>query len=159
MNTVKTIIGSTIVIGIACVLIPYFILQGGEISATELNSVFQYVAIPVGILGLLMVTWVAASFVRTGKGTPIPIEPPKHLVIQGLFRYLRNPMYAGALLILLADLLYFPSLWLLIYTAVLWTILHIFVVFIEEPQLKRRFGAEYEQYIESVPRWIPHLRR
>jgi protein-S-isoprenylcysteine O-methyltransferase Ste14 len=68
-------------------------------------------------------------------------------------------MYAGALLILLAEVLYFPSLLLLIYTTILWTILHAFVVFIEEPQLERRFGEEYELYTESVPRWIPRLRR
>ena len=89
-----------------------------------------------------MVTWVAASFVRTGKGTPVPINPLAHLVIQGLFRSLRIPMYAGALLILLAEVVYPPSFWFLIFIVILWTILHAFVVFIEEPQLKRRFKLD-----------------
>lgn len=82
---------------------------------------------------------------------------PTRLVIIGLYRYIRNPMYVGALLIILAEAAYFGSLWLVIYAAGLWAVLHIFLVVIEEPQLKRRFGADYEQYVKTVPRWFPKI--
>jgi protein-S-isoprenylcysteine O-methyltransferase Ste14 len=102
-----------------------------------------------------MVIWVSTTFVRQGKGTPVPIEPPKRLVITGLYRYLRNPMYVGAILITLAESLYFSLILLVIYSFGLWAILHTFMVIFEEPQLKRRFGADYERYLSEVPRWIP----
>ncbi len=92
-----------------------------------------------------------------GKGTPIPIAPPTRLVINGLYRYVRNPMYVGAILIVLAETAYFSSLYLLLYTAGLWAMLHTSLVIFEEPQLKRRFGKDYEQYLTEVPRWIPRL--
>jgi len=107
--------------------------------------------------GLYMVLWVSIVFVRKGQGTPIPIEPPTRLVLQGLYRYVRNPMYAGAVLILLGDVIFFHSGWLLLYAVGLWSALHIALVVFEEPQLKKRFGADYEQYLKAVPRWIPRM--
>jgi len=104
-----------------------------------------------------MVLWVSIVFVRKGQGTPIPIEPPTRLVLQGLYRYVRNPMYAGAVLILLGDVIFFHSGWLLLYAVGLWSALHIALVVFEEPQLKKRFGADYEQYLKAVPRWIPRM--
>jgi protein-S-isoprenylcysteine O-methyltransferase Ste14 len=105
------------------------------------------------------VVWVSVAFVWIGQGTPILIEPPVYLVIVGLYRYLRNPMYAGALLMVLADALYFGSWWIMLYASGLWAILHTFLVLIEEPQLHRRFGSEYENYLKTAPRWIPRLSK
>ena len=73
-------------------------------------------------------------------------------VATGLFRFVRDPMYLGALMILAGDMLYFSSFWILAYTVVLWLALQTFTVFYEEPQLKRRFGDEYESYLSEVPR-------
>jgi protein-S-isoprenylcysteine O-methyltransferase Ste14 len=86
------------------------------------------------------------------------VDPPTYLVISGLYRYVRNPMYVGALLIILAEAVYFAAPWLVLYAAGLWASLHTFLVILEEPQLKHRFGADYEQYIKAVPRWIPKWR-
>jgi len=74
-----------------------------------------------------------------------------------LFRYVRNPMYVGALLVLLGEALLFRSVWIVLYAAGLWLVLHTFLVVFEEPQLGRRFGSSYRAYVESTPRWIPHL--
>jgi protein-S-isoprenylcysteine O-methyltransferase Ste14 len=68
-------------------------------------------------------------------------------------------MYVGALLIILAEAIYFRSLPLVLYAAGLWIILHTFIIVFEEPQLKRRFGLPYEQYLQEDPRWIPRLQR
>jgi Phospholipid methyltransferase len=102
-----------------------------------------------------MIVAVSTTFVRHGKGTPIPTDPPGRLVIVGLFHYVRNPMYEGALLVLVAETAYFRYLGLLLYAAGLWAALHTFLVLVEEPQLRKRFGADYEQYLRRVPRWIP----
>jgi protein-S-isoprenylcysteine O-methyltransferase Ste14 len=158
MTALKSILATIFVPGIACLLIPYFILRGSGIPLAHALGFWQIIAIPVAIVGVYMVVWVSFSFVRTGRGTPIPIDPPKHLVVHGLYRYVRNPMYAGAMLVLLAEVVYYSSIWVFIYTTFLWMALHTFTVVLEEPQLKRRFGAEYERYLESVPRWVPRVR-
>jgi protein-S-isoprenylcysteine O-methyltransferase Ste14 len=117
----------------------------------------QFLAVVAAAVGVYLVIWVSTAFVRQGKGTPIPIQPPTRLVITGLYRYVRNPMYVGAILIVLAETVYFHSLSLLIYAVVLWALLHTFMLVFEEPQLKRRYKTEYEQYRAEVPRWIPRL--
>jgi len=158
MTTLKSILATIFVPGIACLLIPYFILRGSGIPLVHALGFWQIIAIPVAILGIYMVVWVSFSFVRTGRGTPIPIDPPKHLVVHGLYRHVRNPMYVGAMLVLLAEVVYYSSIWVFIYTTFLWMALHTFTVVLEEPQLKRRFGTEYERYLVSVPRWVPRVR-
>lgn len=129
-----------------------------HISPTGPQSIVQLLAIIVAVLGASMVIWVSTAFVRQGKGTPIPSEPPTRLVITRLYRYVRNPMYLGAIVIVCAEAVYFGSAGLLLYAAALWTALQIALLVFEEPQLKRRFGPDYEQYLAEVPRWIPTLR-
>ena len=121
-------------------------------------GIVQISAIFIMGLGLLMVVWVSTALVRQGMGTPIPIDPPTRLVITGLYRYVRNPMYVGAVLITLAEAVYFGSAWLVLYAVGLWAALHTALVVFEEPQLKKRFGADYDQYLKAVPRWIPKMR-
>ena len=158
MLSLKTAIAIIVVPGGACVLIPYFILTAAHISLTPPFGILQLIAILIAAAGVYMVLWVSTAFVRQGKGTPVPIEPPTRLVITGLYRYVRNPMYVGAILIVLGEAGYFSYLWLAIYAAGLWALLHTSVLIFEEPQLKRRYGADYEQYLSEVPRWIPRLR-
>ena len=96
-------------------------------------------------------------FKRIGKGTPVPIEPPKKLVYAGLFKYVRNPMYLAIFADILGGFFIFGHLLLFVYAIVFFTFIHLFVVFVEEPKLKERFGKEYEEYTKSVPRWIPKI--
>jgi protein-S-isoprenylcysteine O-methyltransferase Ste14 len=159
MLSFKTAVATLVVPGIACLLIPYFILRATGDTLSLPTNLVQLVAILIFILGLYLVVWVSVAFVRIGQGTPIPIEPPTRLVIVGPYRYLRNPMYTGALLMVLAEALYFGSWWIVLYAAGLWAILHAFLVLLEEPQLQRRFGSEYENYLKTAPRWIPRLSK
>jgi protein-S-isoprenylcysteine O-methyltransferase Ste14 len=103
--------------------------------------------------------WCAWDFTFAGRGTPAPIDPPKELVVQGLYRYVRNPMYVGILSILLGEALLFASWSLFGYAAVVFILFFLFVVLYEEPILMRKFGESYLQYCKNVPRWIPWRTR
>ena len=159
MRAIKTIIATILVPGTACFLIPYFILKAANTSLNPTIGILKVFAILAAAFGTGMVIWVSTAFVRLGKGTPVPIEPPTRLVISGLYRYIRNPMYTGALLIILAEALYFNAINIVIYAGVLWAIFQALLVVYEEPQLKRRFGIAYEDYLASVPRWLPKVQR
>jgi protein-S-isoprenylcysteine O-methyltransferase Ste14 len=159
MRTLKTGLATIVVPGTACFLIPYLILDQAGVPLAPSWGIWQIPAVLAGGLGVFMVVWVSTTFVRQGRGTPIPIDPPIRLVVHGLYRYVRNPMYTGAVLIVLAEAAFFRSARLALYAAGLGAVLHAALVVWEEPQLKGRFGTEYEQYLKEVPRWIPKLSR
>ena len=98
-----------------------------------------------------------ARFALRGIGTPAPVFPPKHLVVTGLYRNVRNPMYVAALGVIQGQGLLLGDVRVLGYGALVWLISHLFVIGYEEPTLRKRFASEYEAYRASVPRWIPRL--
>jgi protein-S-isoprenylcysteine O-methyltransferase Ste14 len=98
-----------------------------------------------------------ARFALQGLGTPAPIAPTQNLVVTGLYRYVRNPIYVALVAIILGQALLFADHRLLVYGAFLWLAFHIFVLAYEEPTLRETYGAEYEEYRTNVPRWIPRL--
>jgi len=99
-----------------------------------------------------------ARFAIQGLGTPAPVLPAKHLVITGLYRYVRNPMYVGVTAVIIGQALLLGSVRLLIYGAAVWLAFFIFVLVYEEPILRHTFGAEYDVFCQKVPRWIPRTR-
>jgi protein-S-isoprenylcysteine O-methyltransferase Ste14 len=116
------------------------------------------------LLGLVLILAgipaVLDSFVRfalEGVGTPAPIAPPQHLVVGGLYRYVRNPMYVGVVTVILGQGLLLGNTHVLGYGAVVWICFHLFVVSYEEPALRRKFGAGYETFCANVRRWIPRV--
>jgi len=121
---------------------------------------------PVHILGLVMIGLGAAllatciwEFARSGRGTLAPVDPPRELVVKGLYRYVRNPMYLSVTMIVLGEVLLTGSRALLVYWAVWFVAVNLFVIGYEEPTLRRRFGASYERYTKEVGRWLPRLNR
>jgi protein-S-isoprenylcysteine O-methyltransferase Ste14 len=98
-----------------------------------------------------------ARFALQGLGTPAPIAPPRNLVVSGLYRYVRNPIYVAVVAVILGQAVLFADWDLLGYGALLWLFFHIWVVVIEEPGLRENFGAEYEGYCANVPRWLPRF--
>jgi protein-S-isoprenylcysteine O-methyltransferase Ste14 len=98
------------------------------------------------------------EFTRTGRGTLSPVEPPRVLVVRGLYRHVRNPMYLSVALVLLGEILLARSAALLVYAAAWFVAVNLFVLGYEEPTLRRRFGAEYERYTAAVGRWLPRVR-
>ena len=110
------------------------------------------------VAGVVLLLWCAGDFFVSGKGTLAPWDPPKRLVIVGLYRLVRNPMYL-AVLILLAGWIVVSGSWLVMwYTVVIALGFHLRVVWHEEAWLRRQFGAEWADYSGSVRRWIPRFR-
>ena len=94
-------------------------------------------------------------FAEIGHGSAAPWDPPSDLVIHGMYRYVRNPMVLGVLSTVLGEALLFGSMPLFALFVALWIGNHILFVKSEEPELIQRFGSDYVQYMENVPRWIP----
>jgi protein-S-isoprenylcysteine O-methyltransferase Ste14 len=110
--------------------------------------------IAFGVAGLL------DSFVRfavQGVGTPAPVFPTRHLVITGLYRYVRNPMYVAVVSTILGQGLVLGNVTLLEYGGLVWLLFHLFVLVYEEPTLRASFGSEYKVFCAEVPRWIPRF--
>ncbi len=117
---------------------------------------------PLGMLGggvliaagtgvILYSTGVFKTF---GQGTPSPLAPPRRLVARGLYRRSRNPMYVAYVTVALGEALFFGATVLLIYAAAIFLALHLMIVLHEEPELRQRFGEDYETYRKTVPRWL-----
>ena len=128
-------------------------------NAAPITSVEEWAAIGVIAIGIAIYLSTAFwGFAMVGGGTPAPIAPTKILVVRGLHRYVRNPMYIGVALVIAGQAWLFHSLHIAIYLACMLVIVNFFVLFYEEPTLKRQFGEEYERYRARVPRWIPRFR-
>ena len=155
MTALKSILFFILAPGMVAGYLPLALLRiGSKIQIGFLS----YLAFPLWIIGVLTLVWCFWDFVQKGKGTPAPIEPPKELVAVGFYRYVRNPMYVGVLSIIIGHFLWFGYWNLLIYAIVVFFGFHTFVTYYEEPTLKRKFGAAYEEYRKRVPRWIPRFK-
>jgi len=113
----------------------------------------------VGLVGLAMVVACFVRFVREGRGTPAPIAPTEELVLGGLYRHVRNPMYVGVGLVIAGQCLAFRSLPLVVWLALFTAAVTVFVVGYEQPTLRAQYGASYDAYCRSVPAVVPRLRR
>jgi protein-S-isoprenylcysteine O-methyltransferase Ste14 len=152
MAYAKTLLFTVLVPGTVVGLVPHWIRSAT--GAAPAGPLLQALALLLAAAGLAIYLWCALDFARAA-GTPAPIDPPKELVARGLYRYSRNPMYVGVLSLIAAQALFFASAGTLLYVAVLFFAFHSFVVVYEEPTLERSFGAAYQRYRASVPRWIP----
>lgn len=107
------------------------------------------------LIGLAVYLWCVWDFAAIGRGTPLPIDEPRKLIVRGLYRYVRNPMYIGVLLVNIGWAIFFRSLEVVSYAFCVGLAFHLFVVIYEEPHLRRRFGESYAHYCRTVHRWIP----
>lgn len=134
-------------------LLPILMVRGHSPYGAWLT--FSLPVLGVGVSALL---WCVRDFYVSGRGTLAPWDPPKRLVVVGLYRFVRNPMYVAVLMILVGWSLLYRSWLLLAYAIVVATVFHLRVVLYEEPWLKRQFGTEWDHYAARVPRWLPaHL--
>src|SRR5215468_4483244 len=156
MQRTTAILGSTIFFIIApCVavgLIPFWI-TGWQFQpplfGLELTRLFGGVFI---LAGIPVIVDSFARFALEGLGTPAPIAPPRHLVVSGLYRHVRNPIYVAVVAVILGQAVLFADWHLLGYGALIWLFFHIVVIVYEELTLRQSFGAEYESYCADVPR-------
>jgi len=146
----------------AAILIPLFLITNYNNHILAFNSFLSGFMLISGIiliiLGSLFIIYTNKSFLKIGKGTLAPWDPPKKLVVTDLYRYVRNPMISGVLMVLLGESLIFASIELYLWFAIFFIVNHIYIVYWEEPRLIKRFGHEYINYMKNVPRWIPRLK-
>ena len=158
MNWLITFIFTLIAPGMVWILFPYLILHGTGKCATVHFGVLQALGGLLALAGLIIYAWTASDFVRVGRGTPAPIFPTGRLVVRGLYRHVRNPMYLGVLSGLLGEVCFYQSFWLLLYAAVVCAAFTVFIKYYEEPTLQKSFGQAYTDYRARVRRWIPRWR-
>jgi protein-S-isoprenylcysteine O-methyltransferase Ste14 len=147
---------------VVAVLIPGLILTAGGGSDWDLDGLARAATVVAGAalmatgIGLFVAT--VRLFATVGRGTLAPWDPPERLVVAGPYRYLRHPMIIGVALLLGGEALVFEATGIAVELAAFVAINAVYLPLVEEPALARRFGVDYERYIESVPRWLPRLR-
>ena len=119
-------------------------------------AIAQAAGVVLICLGVVGIVQPFVEFVKAG-GTPVPVASPPRLVVSGLYRYVRNPIYVGFLIVLIGEALVFGSAGMVAYAAIAWCVGAAAVRLYEQPRLTRRFGAAYQQYLRAVPAWIPRL--
>jgi len=133
----------------------FFGLARVHVSLTNPVQLLALLAIGVGAALLVTCIW---EFASSGRGTLSPVDPPRELVVRGLYRYVRNPMYVSVTMIVMGEVLLTRSRPLLVYWAIWFAAVNLFVIGYEEPTLRRRFGESYERYTRDVGRWLPRRR-
>jgi len=154
----KNLLFTVIVPGTVAVYVPLSIAAGREGLPSRWGVVQSAALLPLAS-GAAVYFWGLWDFATFGRGTPAPIDAPRRLVVRGLYRHVRNPMYVGVLLVITGWALLFQSLRVLGYGVVVALFFHLFVVAVEEPSLRGRFGDSYERYCREVGRWVPRIRR
>ncbi|HEY1219344.1 MAG: isoprenylcysteine carboxylmethyltransferase family protein [Bryobacteraceae bacterium] len=159
MRKALAILGSAIFLVIAPGLVagwvPWWISHWRVEAAFFGTPLFRFVGgilIALGTIGLLDSF---ARFALHGLGTPAPVFPTRRLVVTGLYRYVRNPMYVAVAAAILGQALLLGSLTLLAYGGLVWLLFHGFVLLYEEPKLRQSFPSEYRSFCAEVPRWVP----
>jgi protein-S-isoprenylcysteine O-methyltransferase Ste14 len=146
---VRTLVIGTIFLSIWLWWLPRWMGWPMHVVHAEAWAVFGF--------GLAIATWCAVEFALRGLGTPAPFDPPKRLVVTGLYRFVRNPMYVGLGIALIGEAWLTGRIEIIYEMLVLLVAVTVFVLFQEEPALRRTFGDDYVDYCRNVGRWIPRL--
>ena len=154
MLWLRTLLFTIFVPGTELVLIPLVTVSSGVGPRLDFGAL-RYAGIAPVLVGLAVIFTCFADFIRRGHGTPAPYDPPRDLVIVGLYRYVRNPQYVGVVLVAMGEALFSGAALLFGYAALLAVAFHLLVRYYEEPTLRRVFGEAYVGYCQEVPRWLP----
>ncbi len=155
MTALKTILYMGFMHGLFTLYIPYQ-LASRDTPFVDFGIV-RYLAFPLWILGAGIIIRCCVDIINRGRGTPAFVDPPKELVIAGLYRYVRNPIYVGAMLFQVGFIVWFGSALAVIYALFFFLGFIVLIFIVEEPVLRNQFGAAYEEYCQRVPRWIPRF--
>jgi protein-S-isoprenylcysteine O-methyltransferase Ste14 len=150
---VRSLLFLILIPGTVAGYIPFRILHSARQPIMPSVTVQAVLASGLALLGVSVLVRCVWDFFAAGHGTLAPFDPPKHLVVRGLYRFTRNPMYHGVLALLLGEAWLFRSASLFEYAIVVFVIFHLVVVIYEEPALESRFAESYLAYRVAVPRW------
>jgi len=150
----KNLVFTLLVPGTAAVYVPLLLARG----RVAVSGITFWLAIALLLIAAVIYARCAWDFAAFGRATPAPIDAPKKLVVRGLYRHTRNPIYVGVVIACLGWALVFSAMNVLLYALCLALGFHLFVLLYEEPHLRRQFGDEYRAYCEEVGRWLPRFR-
>jgi protein-S-isoprenylcysteine O-methyltransferase Ste14 len=149
----ENILFTIVVPGTVAVYVPLLVACDRS-PASGLLFACAFLVLALGAAIYASCVWDFATF---GRGTPAPIDAPKQLVSRGLYRYTRNPMYVGVLTVIVGWGLMFRAPVLILYALAIGGCFQLFIVFYEEPHLRREFGNGYDEYCARVGRWLPRV--
>ena len=154
----RAITYATLFVAFFLVILPRDILRAGGYKWGGAPGWSELSGIGLVIGGITLVMWCLVTFAFVGKGTAAPFDPPRKLVVGGPYRFVRNPIYIGAVAAMLGAAMFLWSAWLVLYALVVLIVTHLLVILYEEPHLRRVFGQPYEDYLKTVHRWVPTWR-
>ncbi len=152
---IRTLTYATLFVGLVLVFLPARLLEWSGVTRPATIGIEQLAGGAIVVLGGGLALWCVLTFAFKGHGTPAPFDPPRRLVTRGPYQLVRNPMYIGAGIALVGAALFYRSLPMLGYVLIFFLATHLFVVWYEEPTLRRTFGPEYDAYCQHVGRWWP----
>jgi protein-S-isoprenylcysteine O-methyltransferase Ste14 len=162
MKTREAAIGSAVFFvlapGVVAGVVPWWLTGWDAAEPLPHWAAARVVGAALIVAGVVVLAQAFIRFVREGSGTPAPPAPTDRLVVGGLYRYVRNPMYIAVAATIVGQALVLGRLWLLAYAALFCAVVATFVRLYEEPALARQFGADYEAYRRAVPGWWPRRR-
>lgn len=154
MLWLRTVVFTILVPGTELVLLPLVVVLLELGPRLELGPARYSGLVPL-LVGLAIILRCFTDFIHRGRGTPAIYDPPRELVVAGLYRYVRNPQYVGVVLVIVGEALLTEMVVLFGYAGLMAIGYHLFVRYYEEPTLGRLFGESYARYRETVPRWLP----
>lgn len=154
--SVKTVAFLILVPGVEAGLVPWMLVRAFEYPIAL--GALRGLGVAAMVVAAVMYVRCSVDLVRLGDGIPGPVDPTRFLVRERLYRHMRNPMYVAAIVFFWGLALASAQLVLFAYAALATACFHLGVVFLEEPALRRRFGASYAHYCDNVPRWVPRKR-
>jgi protein-S-isoprenylcysteine O-methyltransferase Ste14 len=152
---IRALVYGSIFVSLVFVYVPSRLVEGPGVPRPAATGPWQVGGMVLSAAGAIVLLWTVLAFALVGKGTPVPLDPPRRLVVTGPYRFVRNPMYLAAGAVLLGAAAFHRSWAIAAYCAALLGAVSVFIVKYEEPTLRRLFGAEYETYCRSAGRWVP----
>jgi protein-S-isoprenylcysteine O-methyltransferase Ste14 len=145
-------------LGVVLGYVPWQVLRLDEAVGDSLDTILTAAGILLFLTGALLLFSGAYYLVLRGEGTPFPLDPPQRLVVAGPYAYIQHPIAFGLLLMIFAEALWLHSPSVGIYAMLFTIFVNLYLIYIEEPGLERRFGEDYRAYRTAVPRWLPFRR-
>jgi protein-S-isoprenylcysteine O-methyltransferase Ste14 len=154
----RTLIYAVLVLGVLLGYLPWQVLRLDTVIGEYVGTLLTYGGVLLFLAGALLLFSGAYYLVLRGDGTPLPFDPTKRLVVAGPYAHIQHPMAFGLLSMAFAEALWLRSPSLGIYALLLTVFVNLYLTYIEEPGLERRFGEDYRAYRAAVPRWLPFRR-
>lgn len=143
------------ILGVLLLYLPWQVLRLDTVIADSLGTICTYSGAIGFVIGAVLAFSGAYYLVRRGEGTPLPLDPPHRMVVAGPYAHIQHPIFLGVLAMAFGEALWFRSPSLIVYALLLTVLINLYVVYIEEPGLEKRFGQDYHAYRNAVPRWFP----